>query len=164
MIRSPDEEIEKDNPRANAPRFAVAEETKARPQTAAEPRGRYGHVPEKTTVKTSGMFNKGSMGTDIITWDNQYQSKTKDLGDVSKAGKSSAEQTGLRDRKMVEEQLFELDLQVEKTNIELNNVVNHQPKTGVTMKKKRELEDRLEVLEKQRANLRSRLRMGIPRS
>ena len=53
---------------------------------------------------------------------------------------------------------FDLDVQ-----IELNNATNSQPKTGVTMRKKRELEDRIEVLEKQRSSLRSRLRMGLNR-
>lgn len=136
-----------------------------RPQTAVDGRGRHPQAAEKTTVKTSGMFNKGSMGTDIITWDNQYQPKPKDQVDGAKTGKAGHGETStIRDRKMIEDQLLELDLQVEKATIEHNNVVNHQPKTGVTMKKKRELEDRLEVLEKQRANLRSRLRMGFPRS
>lgn len=143
----------------------MAEENKVRPATAAESRANPGSRAEKTTVKTSGMFNKGSMGTDIITWDNQYVSKQKDMTESNKLGKAGhGESSAIRDRKLIEDQLLELDLQIEKHTIELNNVVNHQPKTGVTMKRKRELEDKLEVLEKQRANLRSRLRMGIPRS
>lgn len=59
--------------------------------------------------------------------------------------------------------MIELDLQIEKTTAELNNVVHQQPKTGVTMRKRRELEDRLEVLEKQQSSLKSRLRMGLNR-
>jgi hypothetical protein len=61
---------------------------------------------------------------------------------------------------MIEDQMTELDLQIEKATAELNNVVHHQPKTGVTMRKRRDLEDKLEVLEKQLAGLKSRLRMG----
>lgn len=120
------------------------------------------HLENRTATRQSGMFNKGSSGTsDIITWDNKQESH----GQASSSSISQRLQTGAkmdaRDRKLVEEQLTELDLQVEKANIELNGIVAQQPKTGVTMKKKRELEDRLEVLEKQRAGLRSRLRMGL---
>lgn len=120
------------------------------------------NLENRTTTRQSGMFNKGSSGTsDIITWDN----KQEPAGQSSSSSISQRPQTGTkmdaRDRKLVEEQLTELDLQVEKAHIELNSIVAQQPKTGVTMKKKRELEDRLEVLEKQRAGLRSRLRMGL---
>jgi hypothetical protein len=116
----------------------------------------------RSSTRQSGMFNKSSSGTsDIITWDNRVDPAPQ----VGHSSNQSRPQTGgkmdPRDRKLVEEQLTELDLQVEKANIELNSVLAQQPKTGVTMKKKRELEDRLEVLEKQRAGLRSRLRMGL---
>lgn len=60
---------------------------------------------------------------------------------------------------MIEDQLAELGLQIEKANSELASLNNNQPKTGVTMKKKRELEDKLEVLEKQQASLKSRMRI-----
>ena len=121
-------------------------------------------------VRQSGMFNRGSQGSDILTWDNPYHSQDNRAVQESNniAGARQLPSRGgpvdppaVRDRKLIEDQLSELDLQVEKTQIELNSVANNQPKTGVTMKKKRELEDRIEVLEKQRANLRSRLRMGF---
>lgn len=72
-------------------------------------------------------------------------------------GTSAANQE--RDRKMIGDQMAELSLQIEKANTELAALTNNQPKTGVTMKKKRELEDRLEVLEKQQASLKSRMRI-----
>lgn len=146
-------EEEQRNPRANAPRFGVNDVSNIRPKTAmpVDQGSRAGatQTNERTTVKQSGMFNKGSMNTDIITWDNPYQSR---------GGHSEGV---VRDRKMIEDQLAELDLQVEKATAELSNIMNHQPKTGVTMKKRRELEDKLEVLEKQRSGLKSRLRIGF---
>jgi hypothetical protein len=113
---------------------------------------------DKPSTKQSGLFNRGSQGSDIITWDNPYNN-----AGPNRQSRDNRVQAEPRDRRLIEEQLVELDNQIEKTQGELSNVVNGQPRTGVTMRKKRELEDRLDLLDKQRQGLRSRLRMGMNR-
>ena len=117
--------------RENAPRYGVAGDQPNRPQTSGghnlgnatfgKPAAQAGG--DKTAVKTSRMFNKGSQHSDILTWDNPYQSQGGRAAEQhnnrpipSRGG--PVEPPVARDRKMIEDQLTELDLQVEKTQID----------------------------------------------
>lgn len=65
-----------------------------------------------------------------------------------------------RDRKGMDAQLLEIDRLINETNSDINSAQT-QVKNGITMRRKRELEDKLESLEKERSSLRGKLRASI---
>ena len=112
-----------------------------------------------TSTKQSGLFNKSSTAMDIITWNNPPTNAGIVQGGQRNGQGTRVQEPG-RSLQLLDEQLNELFIQRNKMNNELNSINTNQPKTGLTMKRKRELEDKVDMIEKQISSIKSKIRQS----